>query len=174
MMNRIALLGVVLLSACGGVSLDSYRDSDLQFDPVQFFNGDLVAEGFVRARSGEVLRSFTATIKGSWTPEKGVLDEHFVWSDGEEQDRVWTFVPTEYGYAGTAGDVVGEARMEHAGRVIRMLYQLEVPLDSGNSIVVSMEDWMVQSGADRIVSVTDMTKFGFRVGQVVLSMSRVE
>ena len=46
-MKRIVLLGVVLLTGCGGVSIETYRNSDLQFDPARFFSGDLVAEGFV-------------------------------------------------------------------------------------------------------------------------------
>jgi hypothetical protein len=141
------------------------------FDPQVFFNNRIVAEGIVRSRSGKVSRYFTADIKASWDDQGGVLDEVFQWSDGEEQTRIWTFEKTgENEYRGTAGDVKKAATMRHEGNALHMTYVLNIPLESGNTIAINMDDWMYQVSDGTIVNVTKMTKFGFRVGEVVLTM----
>lgn len=174
MMKRwYALLLPFLFTACSSHSVNDYADSALVFDPVDFFNGKIIAEGFVRDRSGKISRSFTADIDAQWDQNSGVLDEVFYWSDGERQTRVWQFTATDYGFVGTAGDVKGEAPMVYAGNVINMAYQLEIPLANGNTVAVNMDDWLVQTSATTIVNVTDMSKFGLNLGQVVLTMRKV-
>lgn len=161
----------MLLSACSQLQVSDYKNTPIQFDPNEFFNNDLIAEGFIMNRSGKVTRYFTADIKASWDDRGGVLDEVFQWSDGETQTRVWRFTANADGsYTGTAGDVIGEATMAHAGNAINMVYRLDVPLESGNSIAITMDDWLYQVSDQTIVNVTEMKKFGFRVGRVVLTM----
>jgi hypothetical protein len=152
-----------------------YSDSTLEFDPLDFFNHQIVAEGIVRDRSGNVSRTFTADIKATWNDNGGVLDEVFEWSDGEAQTRVWQFTKSgEKKYIGKAGDVIGEAIMEHSGNAINMTYVLDVPLASGKTIAINMDDWLFQTSEKTIVNVTTMKKFGFRVGEVVLTMRIVD
>lgn len=171
MRTLTTLIVAGLLSACSQLQVSDYADTPIQFDPNEFFNNDLIAEGFVMNRSGRVTRYFTADIKATWDTSGGVLDEVFEWSDGEQQTRVWTFTAIgDNRYSGTAGDVIGNADMAYAGNAIRMTYQLDVPLDSGNSIAINMDDWLYQVSENTIVNVTEMRKFGFRVGQVVLTM----
>ncbi len=166
---------LVTLTACSSVSVIDYQNTPIQFDPERFFNNQLVAEGFVRDRKGKVTRYFTADIIATWDKNGGKLDESFQWSDGEQQTRVWAFTKTaDNRYSGTAGDVLGNANMEHAGNAIRMQYQLDVPLVSGKTIAISMDDWLFQVSENSIVNVTEMTKWGFRVGEVVLTMRVVE
>jgi hypothetical protein len=169
------LLAFATLTGCSTVTVNDYADSSLVFDPMIFFNNQLIAEGIVRDRSGKVTRTFTADIKASWDEQGGILDEVFEWSDGEEQTRVWTFTKTDdQQYVGTAGDVIGEAPMVHAGNAINMAYVLDVPLANGKTIAINMDDWLYLTSENTIVNVTSMTKFGFRVGEVVLTMRVVE
>ncbi len=165
---------VALLTGCASVTVATYEDADLVFDPIEYFNGPLVAEGVVRGRNGEVSRYFNATIDARWDENGGVLDEVFIWSDGERQTRVWNFerVGEQY-YRGTAGDVVKPAEMRFAGNAVNMKYVLSVPMANGNTINVTMDDWLYQVNDKTLINVTQMSKFGIRVGEVVLTMRKL-
>lgn len=165
---------MIILTGCAGVSVTDYADRQPTFDPKTFFNGPLEAQGVVLSRSGVVRRHFTARIDASWDSDGGVLDEAFQWSDGEQQLRFWRFErQAERAYLGRAGDVKGTAEMHYAGNAVNMNYQLLVPLSNGRTIAVTLDDWLYQVDANTLINVTNMTKFGFNVGQVVLTMRKL-
>lgn len=171
MKYALLLLTTLLLAACSSNRLALYQEDRIQFDPTVFFNGQLVAEGIVRSRSGKVIRYFEADIDAVWNEDGGTLDEVFRWNDGEVQTRVWQFTRTGPNtYAGTAGDVVGEATLKHAGNAIKMNYVLDVPLDNGKSVKVNIRDWLYQINGQSIMNVTTMKKFGLKVGDVMLTI----
>lgn len=169
-----SLIVVIALTGCGAVTVGEYEGREPTFDPDVFFNGTLVAEGVVLGRGGKVNRYFTATIDAEWDEDSGVLDEVFLWNDGERQTRVWRFerVGPKH-FRGTAGDVVGGAEMRYDGNAVNMTYVLEVPLSSGRTVTVKMDDWLYQTSENTLINVTEMTKFGFKVGEVVLTMRRL-
>lgn len=172
--SLLALVAAFILAGCSTVSVSDYQGRAPEFDPEVFFNGPIRAEGILLSRSGKVNRYFTATIDAEWDQNTGVLDEVFQWNDGERQTRVWRFERVgPKRFRGTAGDVVGEADMIYDGNAVNMTYVLEVPLANGRTITVSMDDWLYQTSNDTLVNVTEMTKFGFRIGQVVLTMRRL-
>jgi hypothetical protein len=169
------LFSMIFLAACGPTSITTYANNSIQFVPQAFFNNKLVAEGFVRDRSGKMTRYFTANITATWSDSGGVLDEVFEWSDGERQARIWQFTKTgDQTYVGSAGDVIGQAKMTHSGNAIRMTYRLDVPLANGRTIAVDMDDWLFQVSDKSIVNVTQMTKWGLNVGEVILTMRVVD
>lgn len=171
----LVTLAATFLSACASHSINDYGDEPLEFDPQVFFNNQIIAEGVVRNRSGKATRYFTADIKANWNDNGGELDEVFQWSDGEIQTRVWTFEKTGNNeYIGKAGDVKKTATMRHRGNALHMTYVLNVPLENGNTVAINMDDWMFQVSDNTIINVTKMTKFGFRVGEVVLTMRVVD
>ena len=73
-------------------SLNSYKNKSPQFKMNEFFSGKLCAWGVVRDRSGEVSRKFVADIAATAEKDAVVLDEEFVFDDGEKQKRIWKFV----------------------------------------------------------------------------------
>jgi len=77
----------VLLCGCSSVEVSDYTTTQPGLDLRQFLNGDLRAYGMLQDRSGRMTRRFTATLNGSWNGENGTLVEHFIFDDGEEQDR---------------------------------------------------------------------------------------
>ncbi|MCH8552154.1 MAG: DUF3833 domain-containing protein [Natronospirillum sp.] len=164
----------ITLTACSSVSVDDYADNTPVFDPQIFFNGDLVAEGIIQNRSGKVTRYFTADIEAYWDDEYGYLDEVFWFSDGEEEYRLWEFERIEDGvWEGRAGDVEGVASLEYAGNAIEMDYRLRVTLDSGREVTLRMEDWLYLVDDDILIAETTMRWFGFRVGNIILTMRRI-
>ena len=162
------------LTGCASPSVERYVDNQPAFNPLVFFNGDLIAEGVVYNRSGQKIRSFVATIEAYWDDEYGFLDEVFLFSDGEEQFRLWEFERQDDGrWQGRAADVVGPASFTYAGNAIAMNYRLRVATQSGRSVTLSMEDWLYQVSDEVLLAHTTMRWLGFRVGHISLTMRRV-
>jgi hypothetical protein len=163
-----------LLSACSSVEIDEYADTQPVIGLESFFNGDLVAYGMLRDRSGKVTRHFKAVLKGEWSNGKGTLDEVFWFDDGERQTRLWTMIRQDNGdYIGTAGDVEGAAVIEVRGNAIRLAYDLRVPYKD-DEIVLAMDDWMYQISPGVVLNETVMRKWGFEVGKVTLVIMKTD
>ena len=153
--------------SCSPVTIESYGNAKPTLMVEEFFEGNLVAYGVVRNRSGKVTRQFEALLKGSWEDGEGKLEEVFWFTDGEKQTRTWLLTPNEMGYTGTASDVEGEANISMRGNAMRLNYRLIVPYND-SEIVLSMDDWMYQVIPGVVINETKMMKFGFRVGLVTL------
>ncbi|MFO7786739.1 MAG: DUF3833 domain-containing protein [Halospina sp.] len=170
--TAVLLLALPLLAACSGPAIDDYAGQEPELVPSEFFQGELTARGVVKDRSGEVIRHFDATIDASWDEDGvGTLDEVFTYSDGETDTRVWTLAPRDGGYHATAGDVTEPGFMEFEGNAIHMNYVLEVPYGD-STLNVRMDDWMYRVTEDTVINETEMTYWGFRVGEVVLVIQR--
>jgi hypothetical protein len=172
---RVAAIMVLLsvLTAC--TARPGYVDTARPLDVQQFFDGELKAWGLVRDWRGRVVRRFEADISASWDGDEGVLDEWFVFDDGERQPRVWRLRMTgERGhFTGTAADAIGAARGEPVGPAVRWRYRLEVP--AGNStLVVSMDDWLHRVDEHTVIAHTRMRKFGLPVGDIMAVIRRTE
>ncbi|MGV3593481.1 MAG: DUF3833 domain-containing protein [Gammaproteobacteria bacterium] len=166
------MVASVLLTGCGATSVEDYAATQPALDLRSFFDGELVAHGMLQDRGGRMTRRFTATLQGSWNGENGTLVEHFVFDDGEEQDRTWTLQHLGNGrYSGTAGDVLGTASGASAGSVFQWRYQLDVPWRDG-SIAVTLDDWLYLVDERHLINRTELTKFGFRLGELTLVISK--
>lgn len=153
---------------CSSVSIDEYAANKPKLLVEEFFDGQLSAHGIVKDRSGVVIRYFNAQIKAHWVGGVGTLDESFVFDDGEHQTRVWTLQPNGDGsYAATAGDVIGDARMEVAGNSLFLDYVLRIPY-GGDTIDVRIDDRMYLVSERVLLNESIMTKWGFNVGEINL------
>jgi hypothetical protein len=123
-------------------------------------------------RSGQVVKRFNVVIQCSWKGDVGTLDEDFTYSDGSTQKRVWTLRKQPNGqYIGTAADVVGEAIGITAGNALRWKYVLALPV--GDKVYnVNFEDWMFLMDDKVMLNRAEMSKFGFRLGEITLSFSK--
>ncbi len=119
-------------------------------------------------RSGEVVKRFRVEIDGSLDGDKLILDEHFRYSDGTAQRRVWTLTEDAPGrWRGTAADVIGEARGEVSGNALRWRYVLSLPVDD-EIYRVDFDDWMYLIDEQTLANRSFMSKFGIELGQVTL------
>ena len=167
-------LAAVMLGGCSAPGLEAYASRSPQFVPEKFFNGPLQAHGVVKNRSGEVIRTFTAQLQGSWKDGQGLLQEKFLFNDGEVQYRNWRMVPStgagEYRtYQATAEDVIGPGELEVAGNAAFMRYTLEVPYGD-SKIQVAVKDRMFLTTDQVLIGESELTKWGFRVGEIVLTI----
>ena len=167
------LLVTVILAGCAGPGLEDYSDMDPALTPQTFFTGELSARGVVKNRSGKVIRTFDADISASWNDQGvGTLNEEFRFNDGEVQTRVWTLTPNGDGSLhADAGDVVEPGTMQWQGNAINMNYVLQVAYGDG-TIDVNMDDWMYLITPDTLINETTMTKWGFKVGEIVLVINK--
>jgi hypothetical protein len=174
-LSSLFLLVVLLsgLSACGAVTVDEYANNQPTLTPETFFQGQLTAHGVIKDRGGKVIRYFNADIKAYWQDGIGTLEEDFLFDDGEPDRRVWTLTPTGEGqYVGTAGDVVGEGKITVAGNSMFLDYVLQIPWDDG-TLDLRIDDRMYLVNPTTLINESIMTKFGIRVGEILLVISKV-
>jgi hypothetical protein len=162
------------LQGCAGVDPAVYASQSPALDLEQYFNGRLKGHGMVMGRSGEVTRRFVVDIDANWNGDTGTLDEHFVWSDGEVQRRVWTLTRNGPGrYLGTAPDVVGVADGAVRGNSLIWSYTLAVPVD-GRVWNLQVDDTMFLIDQKVMLNRAVMSKWGLRAGEIFISFDRKE
>ena len=153
------------------MQIEDFNNKTPEFIPQEYFNGKLIAYGLVKDRSGKIIRTFKGVLIGSWD-EKGVgtLDEKFVYDDGEELTRVWELTPTSNKtFDATAGDIVGTAKMVANGNTVMMDYVMTIPYND-STIDISVKDWLHLQEDGVIINHSKMKKFGFVVGELVITI----
>lgn len=163
---------LLITTGCTTVNIDSYRDSEPALVLEDFFAGPVTAWGVVLDRKGQMKRRFRADIQGTVTATGLVLDEHFTFADGERSRRVWTLerrAPDRW--VGRADDVEGEAEGVIRGSVLNWRYRLRIPYQ-GDTVTVTLDDWMFLHPDGVLFNRAIMRKFGFRVGEIILFFQR--
>ncbi|ABE56641.1 conserved hypothetical protein [Shewanella denitrificans OS217] len=174
-MKKIILLSfLLLLSACGSAGLDDYKNTSPELKLEQFFEGKLKAYGMVFDRSGKLLRRFEVDLIAHWEGDKGEIKEWFVFDDGEKMTRIWQLVrETNNSYTGTASDILGTARGRTQGSALFWQYEMNIEVD-GSTYQISLDDWMYLMDDKRLFNKTDMTKFGVKVGEIILYIEKLD
>ena len=168
----LALLLTALLSGCSSMDIKQYQNQTPKLDLFSYFEGKTEAWGQFQDRSGLVLRRFTVDITGTVSGDTLVLDERFVYDDGEKQQRIWTITKTAEGqFVGRADDVVGEAKGMSAGNALNWSYTLDLPYKD-STIHVKFDDWMFLHTESKMMNRAEVTKFGFKVGEVTLFFNK--
>jgi hypothetical protein len=166
--NILFCAATLSLAGCAGVEVDKYAGEHPKFVMEEYFNGELEAWGMFQKRNGEVVKRFKVLIDASWEANHGVLDEHFTYSDGTTQRRVWHITKeAEDRYSGTADDVVGVATGQTRGNALRWNYTLKLPVED-KVHQVFFDDWMYLMEDEVLVNRSIMKKFGITLGEVTL------
>lgn len=169
----VTFLSLVLLG-CSNMKIEDYEKSTPNFDLFSYFKGETKAYGQFQDRSGKVMRRFEVDIVGELdeTNNTLVLNEYFVYDDGEKQTRIWTITKTAEGtYSGSAGDVIGKAKGVAKGYAFNWSYTLDLPYKD-STVEVKFDDWMYLHNEDVMLNRAEVTKWGFRVGEVTLFFSK--
>ena len=171
LITQVLTLTLILLSSCSGNSLDSYSEDKPIFNPKDFFQGKMVAKGMVSDRSGKVIKRFHCDIIGSWDGNKGILDETFKYADGGTQKRIWhlEYDPKTKKITGKASDIVGVATGEVRGNSFHFKYDLKIEVE-GTEYEIFVDDWMHLIDQNTLMAKSNMSKWGFDVGEINLVM----
>lgn len=137
----------------------------------EYFNGKLLAYGLVKDRNGKIIRTFKGELVGCWDEDGiGILDEKFIYDNGEELLRTWKLVPTgKKTFDATAQDIVGVAKAIVNGNTLMIDYIMRIPYN-GSTIDVSIKDWLHLHEDGVIINHSKMKKFGFHVGELVITI----
>ncbi|MGL5048676.1 MAG: DUF3833 domain-containing protein [Shewanella sp.] len=175
LIGKKLFLGLVIigcLSSCSSVEVTDYQDTQPTLVLESFFNGPLKASGVVNDFSGKVIRKFNVILDASWQGNEGVINEWFVYDDGETQTRVWRIKALGEGrYSGTAGDIIGTAEGQSSGSALRWKYDMLLPVD-GEEYQVHFDDWMFLVNDNTIINQSDIIKFGITVAKVTLVIQK--
>lgn len=157
-----------LVTGCSSMKLEQFQGTEPAFDLTDYFAGKTWAHGVFEGRGGEIKRQFRVEIDGYWEGEEFVLDEDFVYDDGETDQRTWRITPGDEGeYVGRAGDIVGTATGHEVGQALNWQYTLRLPYGD-STIDVKFDDWMIRRSEHVVINRATVSKFGFRVGEVTL------
>lgn len=137
----------------------------------RYFEGHTSAAGVVIDRRGRARRRFNVDITGHVEDGALVLDEHFGFSDGATDRRVWRIEGANGHYSGTAGDVVGTARGTVEGASLRWRYDLMLPVGR-RRVRVGFDDVMVLADHGTLLSRGTIRKFGLRWAEVVMVFNK--
>jgi hypothetical protein len=166
-----ASLVALCLASCASVTVSDYSAERPKFDMKQYFNGKLVAHGIIQDRSGKVTRRMVVNMNASWQGDVLTLDEDFTYSDEKKEKRVWTIRKNGDRYIGTAPDVVGEAIGDAAGNALNWKYVLALNVD-GSTYNLDFDDWMWQIDDKVMINRAAFSKFGFKLGEVLISFTK--
>jgi len=91
MIMKSALVGLAAfgLAACASIDVAQYSNEKPALDLAQYFTGTVDGWGMFQDRSGTVVKRFYVRIDCTWKGNEGTLDEHFEYTDGTTQNRVW-------------------------------------------------------------------------------------
>lgn len=161
-----------LFVSCSSQNLDNYKNETPKLNLRAFFDGKLFAQGIIQNRAGKVIKRFDVDINASWDGNVGTIDEKFLYSDSTKGERIWKLTETSATtYEGRAHDVIGVAKGEVSGNAFLFEYKLDVPVGD-STYSVSFEDWMYLLNGNTLLAKANMTKWGFKVGEVTLVMTK--
>ena len=161
------------LTGCSEPDIQQYAANKPVFDIREYLNGDLEAWGVLINRDGSAEPQFFVKMKGSWKGNEGTLAEEFTYVSGEKKNRLWQFrVLNDHTFTGTAADVAGEGKGKQYGNAVNMKYVLQVPY-KGKTVEVNMDDWLYRIDEQHVINRTELRKFGFKVGELVIGFRKL-
>jgi hypothetical protein len=150
------------------MSIEDFDGTTPEIDLEKYFLGESRAYGMIFERSGKPKRSFVVDLVGSYEGDTFKLYEDFSFSDGEKQERTWYLKKTsDNTFEGRAADVVGVAIGKSNGNAINFSYTLQVEVD-GSTWNIQLDDWMFMQEDGVLFNRATMSKFGFKVGEIVI------
>ena len=170
MKKIITIFILIFLTGCSGNNMKptDFKNQKPRLIIEEYLSGNVKAWGILQNRSGKVTRQFSADLNGNWDGKQLILDEKFVWNDGEIQKRQWKINKIDnHNYEGTAGDVVGTAKGYSYGPAFKFEYVLLVPV-KGREMKITFDDWIFMQDERVAINRATMTKFGIKVAELTV------
>ena len=170
----MVMLGVftLFLQGCSSMNVNDFKGQGPKLVLEEYFQGTTYAHGLFQDRFGNVKRQFTVNIEGTYQEGTLTLVEDFIYNDGETDQRIWKITPGKDGYyTGTAGDVVGQAEGYVRGNALNWRYTMDLAVGD-TSYKVAFDDWMFLQQNGVMINKATVSKWGFRVGEVILFFSK--
>lgn len=151
---------------------EDFADQEPRLVLEDYFVGQTRAWGLFEDRFGSVRRQFVVDIDGAWDGRELVLEEEFLYADGETDRRVWRIVKTgEHTYEGRADDVVGVATGTAYGNALNWVYTLDLRAGE-RTWRVTFNDWMFLQPDGVMINRARVSKWGLTVGEVTIAFRK--
>ncbi|WP_395688858.1 DUF3833 family protein [Aestuariivirga sp.] len=148
------------------------KNDSARFDLLAYFEGHTLAHGVFEDRGGRIKRRFAVEMTGRWEAGAMVVDEDFLFDDGERQQRCWTLVPkTSLTFTGTCADAVGEAHGHISDGCAYLRSTLRIKVGS-RLISMDFDDAFYDGGGGLVLNRSTVRKLGIRVGQVLIAFRK--
>jgi hypothetical protein len=172
--TTIVLAVALVISGCSSaMKPEDFANKQPRFVIEDYFTGKTKAWGMFVDRFGNLKREFVVDITGTWDGKQLILDERFVYSDGEKETRIWTIdKQDENNYSGTAGGVIGIAKGKSFGNALNWAYDFNLKVGDG-TLRVHFNDWMLLQPEGVLLNVAEVSKFGVHLGTVTLSFRQI-
>lgn len=132
----------------------------------RFFEGDCEAAGVIVDRFGRLRRMFSGAMRGRWSGDRFVLDEEFVFDDGESDHRRWTLeLQSDRCFTARCADVVGFASGRDGQVQCRMSYRFKLPV-GGRIVGCRFDDRMYQIDGRTMANRAVIYLFGIRIAEI--------
>ncbi|MGC6453130.1 MAG: DUF3833 family protein [Candidatus Puniceispirillaceae bacterium] len=143
------------------------------FEPESYFAQRLEAYGVFVDRFGVIRRQFDVAVKGTRTSDGFILDEAFLYDDGETENRRWVVTTLGEGrYRGECADVIGHAVGKCTDNMLSWRYGFRLGM-YGRKVAVRFDDVMVLQAGGIMVNRATVSKAGIRLGEVLLTFRPV-
>lgn len=160
---------VLLLTGCTGMSIKDFAGRTPELRLEDYFAGQTRAWGLFEDRFGTLRREFVVDITGTWDGQVLVLEEDFVYADGDTQRRVWRLEKTgPTTWRGTADDVLGVAEGEVAGNAFSWRYAMDLPVGD-STWRVTFDDWMFLQPDGTLLNRAYVRRWGILIGSVTIA-----
>lgn len=142
-----------------------HKDCHEQFVLEDFFVGRTVAQGRFAAING-VKRDFRIDITGVWESNTLSLQEKFVYSDGERDEKTWQFTKVADGdYVANREDLLRPVKATIQNSTLRYSYSLYLnPTQKKN--LFRFRDRITMVDAQTLTNKAIVFKYGIPVGHV--------
>ena len=163
-----SILITLLLTGCSSMKSHNFTESQPKLSLFDYFKGNTSAWGIFEDRFGNIRRQFQVNIDGTIEGDELILDEQFLYSDGEKDQRVWRIRKTgDQVFEGKAEDVIGTAKGVVQGNALHWEYDLNLKI--GKSFYkVHFDDWMFLQPGGVLINKASVSKFGVNIGNVIL------
>ena len=165
------------IAACARTDVGELATRKPNFALEEFFAGNSVAFGIFEDRFGNLRRQFRVNLSGKVDGNRLVLNEEFLYDDGERATRVWTIdrggldAAGLMTFQGQADDVKLAARGVQAGNALNWQYDISLEM-SGTNVDVHFDDWIYKQDEDVAINRAFVTKFGVEIGSVTIVFIR--
>ena len=175
-MKKLTLLIILfIISGCAKeMSIDKFTNSKPEFILENYFDGKVEAWGLFHDRFGNLKRQFKVSITGTRKSDQIILDERFLYDDGEKDQRIWTIdILGQNKYHGRADDVIGVAKGESNGNALNWTYELLLKVKD-KTIKVTFDDWMFLQEKGILLNRAEVNKFGLNIGVVSITFLKIQ
>lgn len=149
------------------------RNETAPFDLLAFFEGRTEADGVFEDRSGRARRRFTVRLTGLTSGDGLLLEENFIFDDGERQCRTWNLRRgAGQAFTGTCSDAVSAAHGRFEPGKALLTSELRLAMGS-RGIALRFDDVFYETGSGTVLNRSRVSKWGIRVGEVLIVFRKV-